>query len=398
MATIISQRRADGGMCYKALVRIKRDGKLVYSQARTFDKRAVASSWAKRLETELQDPATLERRGAGAGATVGDLIRRYIREVDPVKPLGRTHRFTLEMLEDWPIAATSAAALKASDVVEHCRARQAKGAGPATVLQDLVFLRGPLGMAKVAWNITASPKPLDEARPLLDKLQLVARSHRRDRRPTVGELGSLVKYFTEQDKRSVIPMLDIMEFAIWSAKRMGEICRLRWEDVDTKRRTCLLRDMKDPRHKIGNDFEFPLLGKAWDILQRQPRIDERIFPYDEKSVGARYTRAKRKLGIANLRFHDLRREAASRLFEAGYQIHEVAQVTGHKDLNGLWRTYTKLKPESLHRRPGITLETFPTARGRAHAAHRASAQDLPRELGAGPFDSATPGTSAPATR
>ena len=91
-------------------------------------------------------------------------------------------------------------------------------------------------------------------------------------------------------------------------------------------------------------------------------------------------------------------ELQRRLFEAGYQIHEVAQVTGHKDLNGLWRTYTKLKPESLHRRPGITLETVPTARGRAHAAHRASAQDRPREPGAEPSDSATPETSALATR
>lgn len=398
MATIVSMKRADGGRCYKAVVRIKRDGKLVYSQARTFDKRAVASSWAKRLETELDDPVKLERRGAGAGATVGDLIRRYINEVDPIKPLGRTHRFTLEMLQDWPIAAKSAAALKASDVVEHCRARQARGAGPATVLQDLVFLRGPLGMAQVAWNLTVSTAALDEARPLLDKLQLVARPHRRDRRPTREELDSLIKFFTEQDERSVIPMIDIMEFAIWSAKRIGEICRLRWEDVDAKRRTCVLRDMKDPRHKIGNNFEFPLLGKAWDILQRQPKVDERIFPYEEKSVGARYTRAKKKLGIANLRFHDLRREAASRLFEAGYQIHEVAQVTGHKDLNGLWRTYTKLKPESLHRRSGITLETSPTAHGRARAARRAIGRDRPREPGAVPSDSATLETSAPATR
>ena len=398
MATIVSMKRADGGRSYKALVRIKRDGRLVFSQSRTFDKRAVASSWARRLETELDDPAKLERRGSGTRVTLGDLIRRYIREVDPIKPLGRTQRFTLEMLEEWPIAAKPAAALKASDVVEHCRARQAKGAGPSTVMQDLVFLRGPLGMAKVAWNLNVSTDPLDEARPLLDKLQLVARPHRRDRRPTREELGSLVKFFTEQDERSVIPMIDIMDFANWSAKRMGEICRLRWEDVDTERRTCVLRDMKDPRHKIGNHFEFPLLGKAWDIVQRQPRIDERIFPYEEKSVGARYTKAKKKLGIADLRFHDLRREAASRLFEAGYQIHEVAQVTGHKDLNGLWRVYTKLKPEALHRRPGITLETLPTAPGRARAAHRASEQDRPREPDAGPSDSATPEMSAPAAR
>jgi integrase len=112
----------------------------------------------------------------------------------------------------------------------------------------------------------------------------------------------------------------------------------------------VIRDMKDPRHKAGNDFTFPLLGEAWPIVQRQPRIDERIFPYNSKSAGARYTRAKKTLKIVDLRFHDLRRECASRLFEAGYQIHEVAQVTGHKDLNTLWKIYTKLNPEALHAR------------------------------------------------
>lgn len=350
MATIVSLSRADGSKAFKAVVRIKRGGRIVYSEAKTFDRRAVATNWAKKLEVDLQDPAKLERAGAGNGPTVGDLIRRYITEVDRIKPLGRTHRFTLEMLLDWPIAAKPAASLKASDIVEHCRVRQEKGAGPATVLQDLAFLRGPLGMAKVAWNLAVSAAAIDEARPLLIKLQLIARPYRRDRRPTREELARLVKFFKEQDKHSVIPMGDIMDIALWTAKRIGEICRVRWVDLDAKRRTLIVRDMKDPRNKEGNDFEFPLLGKSLEIILRQPKIDERIFPYDEKSAGARYTRAKKTLGIADLRFHDLRRESASRLFEAGYQIHEVAQVTGHKDLNTLWRIYTKLHPEALHKR------------------------------------------------
>ena len=35
------------------------------------------------------------------------------------------------------------------------------------------------------------------------------------------------------------------------------------------------------------------------------------------------------LGIEDLRLNDLRHEATSRLFERGYQIHEVAQFTLH---------------------------------------------------------------------
>ncbi|MDC9622657.1 hypothetical protein PSI22_13685, partial [Xenorhabdus sp. XENO-7] len=45
---------------------------------------------------------------------------------------------------------------------------------------------------------------------------------------------------------------------------------------------------------------------------------------------------------------DLRREGASRLFEAGFSIKEVVQVTGHRSLNVLWQVYTELYPQSLH--------------------------------------------------
>lgn len=89
---------------------------------------------------------------------------------------------------------------------------------------------------------------------------------------------------------------------------------------------------------------------------QQPRQNvndptERIFPYNSKSVGASYTRAKKALGIENLRFHDNRRESASKLFEAGYGVAEVMTQTGHKTPAMLMRVYQKLKPEDLHKGP-----------------------------------------------
>ncbi|MFC5085515.1 tyrosine-type recombinase/integrase [Microvirga arabica] len=52
--------------------------------------------------------------------------------------------------------------------------------------------------------------------------------------------------------------------------------------------------------------------------------------------------------ILDLHFHDLRHDGASRLFEAGYSIEQVALVTGHRDWNML-RRYTQLRAENLHR-------------------------------------------------
>lgn len=59
---------------------------------------------------------------------------------------------------------------------------------------------------------------------------------------------------------------------------------------------------------------------------------------------ADFQSVRNKLGTEDLRYHDLRREGASRLFEKGYSIEEVAQVTGHRNLNILWQVYTQLFP------------------------------------------------------
>ncbi|MGY0076036.1 tyrosine-type recombinase/integrase [Vibrio proteolyticus] len=58
-----------------------------------------------------------------------------------------------------------------------------------------------------------------------------------------------------------------------------------------------------------------------------------MFPYSSRSVTAEFQRVHNELGTENLRHHDLRDERASRLFEAHYVIEEVAQVTGHRNLN-----------------------------------------------------------------
>lgn len=60
--------------------------------------------------------------------------------------------------------------------------------------------------------------------------ELLARSEERDRRPELGELDQILKAIIA-NKRQKIPIATIMVFAIFSARRLGEICRLRWEDL-----------------------------------------------------------------------------------------------------------------------------------------------------------------------
>lgn len=90
---------------------------------------------------------------------------------------------------------------------------------------------------------------------------------------------------------------------------------------------------------------------AWQLLLEQKILTGgkgRCFPHNHKSVGAAFRRARNAIGAGDLRFHDLRHEATSRLFEAGLPIERVALVTGHKDWKMLKR-YTNLKSEDLHK-------------------------------------------------
>ncbi len=55
---------------------------------------------------------------------------------------------------------------------------------------------------------------------------------------------------------------------------------------------------------------------------------------------------KRKQGLADVRFHDLRHEVVSRFVEAGFSDQEVSAISGHKSVQMLKR-YTHLRAEDL---------------------------------------------------
>lgn len=289
--------------------------------------------------------------------------------INPDKPIGESHLYTLMRLQGDEIGNKKAAELKKGDIIDFCKRRRASGVQPSTINQDIVFLRGPLKFAGSAWDDCedVNDSAIVAAMPLLKKYQLVGKSRPRERRPTQEEIDILIAYFKEQNRHhcTKIPMGIIAEFSLLTARRISETCRLRWGDVNGADMTCVVRDMKDPKAKKGNDHEFPLLGRAWDIVMAQPRLTddpaERIFPYHAKSCSARYTLAKKVLAkrhpglFLDLRLHDNRREAASRFIEGHesfggekHSIPETMVLTGHKNPQILIRTYTRLRAKDLH--------------------------------------------------
>ncbi|MEX5371720.1 tyrosine-type recombinase/integrase [Klebsiella pneumoniae] len=347
--SIEKRQRADGTLRYRCTVGVKEGGKYIYRENRTFSKQAHAKTWGAGRVAELETNGVPTANDLNK-MTVGDLLKRYINDPNLGGKAGRTKRYVLDMLLDCNIAETPLTDLSTSHVIEHCRHRNGAGAGPSTINHDVSYLSSVLASAKPVYGIDYTTNPATDARPLLLQMGLIGKSKRRSRLPVSDELDRLLAGLEARSDHvaAKIPFVDILNFSILSCMRVGEVCKIRWEDVDEKQKAVLVRDRKDPRKKSGNHMLVPLLGDAWNIVQRQPKISELIFPYNSRSVTAGFQRVRNALGIEDLRYHDLRREGASRLFEAGFSIEEVAQVTGHRSLNVLWQVYTELYPKSLH--------------------------------------------------
>jgi integrase len=85
---------------------------------------------------------------------------------------------------------------------------------------------------------------------------------------------------------------------------------------------------------------------------KQSQIAEKVG-VDKSTISREFRRNKGGLVI---RLHDLRHEAASRLFEKGLNVMEAASMTGHKTLSMLKR-YTHLNPTDIAKKLGETVFT-----------------------------------------
>lgn len=346
MASI--QQRGD---VFFAQVRIKKAGVIVFSESKTFPTEAMARSWAERLEAKVR------KQGAPARSiTVGDLILEHLAYQQKLRPLGRStihnHQTTAQAFSKIKLDD-----LTAKDITDFVIRRKHEGAGPATILSNLSPLSAAVHAAPYAHGIPADPLQVDMAIKKLKEAGAIGKSRGVTRLVDDDEEAALLAEFERRNThhQTEINMVLVYKMAIALPRRAGELTRIRWADVDYKRKTVVIRDVKHPRKKIGNDQTVPLLGPAFTLLDQIPKLGEFIFPHNTNSMTAAFERARDRIAatgmpkIADLRFHDLRHTGITQLFWAGLKIEEVAQVSGHTNWAQL-RRYTHIRPEDVHRR------------------------------------------------
>lgn len=334
MGTIVVRPRKDGTKAYMAKIVLKRNGAVVHRETKTFDRRPAASAWIARREEELAQPGAIERARSEV-LTFADAIDRYVRES---KQMGKTKAQVLKTVRGHEIAALACDCITSQKIVELAQ-ELAGSRQPQTITTYLSHLGGLFSIARPAWGYPLDDQAMRDARKVARKLGVSGEANKRTRRPTLDELDKLMQHFGDVQARSPgsNPMQMIIAFAIFSTRRQEEITRIAWPDLDETHSRVLVRDMKHPGQKRGNDAWCDLPAEAMRIIKAQPRRGDRIFPYNASAISAAFTRACVMLEIDDLHFHDLRHEGISRLFELGWNIPHVATVSGHRSWQSLKR-------------------------------------------------------------
>ncbi len=327
-------KNKNGTISYRAF--ISNNGK---RESKTFSTRSLAIDWGEKRLKEIERASIY---GEVSFLTIKNIINDYQARFG--EGFGKSKTNDLERLSHYPLANIEINMLTAKHLISHCIERN-KEVKPQTVSQDLSILKTALVTMAAVSDFDFDASVFDRAVIVLRQEKMISKPDKRTRIPTWQEMLILTRYFRRQQK-SRTPMADIMWFAYFSARRLSEITRIEWADNNDEKQTGMVRDAKHPREKKGNHRRFKYEKSAWKIVLRQPASNEFIFPYESTSISVIFNSACKSTGIKNLRFHDLRHAAATRLFNQGYSIQQVQQFTLHTD----WRTlsrYTHMKPEDI---------------------------------------------------
>ena len=351
MGTIVPRKRRDGSIGYTAQIRIKRAGKVIHTEAETFEREAAARAWMKKREYELSQPGALDPKPEVKDPPVSEVIDQYNRE--KLKEHGKTKTQVLRTIAASPFGKLRCSQATSQAVVDYASGLTSQ---PQTVLNYMSHLASIYTVARPAWGYPLDPQAMADAMVVLRKLGRVARSNQRDRRPTFDELDKLLKHFEVALLKAphTLPMPRLVLFAMFSTRRQEEITRLSLKDLDRQHLEIIVRDMKNPGEKIGNDVRTQLPEYALRLIdaqlgapKKQPKKGkdrDLIFPYNPQSISTSFARACETLGIEDLHFHDLRHEGISWLFEQGNTIPQVACVSGHRSWTSLKR-YTHMRAQ-----------------------------------------------------
>jgi integrase len=335
-------------------------------QTRTFNTQAEAKAWATMIEHEM-DSGVFVSRNEAESTSFAKALEMYAEQVTSKKRSSDSELSRIQALQRHPLALRSLASIRGADFASYRDQRLADGLAAATVRRELALISHVFTIARKEWRMESLSNPVelirqpsvDDAR---DRRILSAIVWTLQSRELVCEYLDELEMIASHSRSTELPQ--IVRFAVETGMRRGEISGLLRANVDVIKRTAHL-----PITKNGSSRGVPLSSRAAAIIENQPKLEDgRVFKsqpdtitkafldalndarnaYEEglelhlKSEGLKPQKIEEQIAkdpfLVDLRFHDLRHEATSRLAEV-FPLHELTKITGHQDTRMLMRYY-----------------------------------------------------------
>jgi len=315
------------------------------SYSKTFKTHKEASMWARKIETEIDQGVikptkTLANRMLDKELSFGEAAENYIKNHSVHKRNYKTETGTIRAL----IKLWGQDHVKSIDKTKVFALRDdllSRGRSGDTVNHYYNAISKIYQMLQTEWSMTVE-------NPIKGMKRLPANPSRTKR--INGETETALLLACEQSTSKLLK--PIIQFALETGMRRGEIMGLKWCDIDLTRRRAFLHITKN-----GEPRQVPLTLKSIQILGEVKNVHpEQVFPismdalrrYFDKAIKVAKENWKSK-GVNpfnDLRLHDCRHEALSRLSDAGLNVIELSHISGHKTLMQLAR-YTHPSHEAI---------------------------------------------------
>ncbi len=311
---------------YRAVVR--RTGYKARSDI--FPTRKAAETWARSVEREMDAHRYIDPGETLRATTVAALLEKYQQEVVPQHKGSRWETVRIKsLIAEGEFTRRRLDQLRPDDIRawRDGRLLQVKA---ATVNRELNLISGMFSHAIKEWSVPLPANPVH-----LVKRPPAGKARRR--RWSDAEIQRLLDAAGFDEKQPPVVGRDYVGWAllvaIETAMRLGELCLLRVGDVDLQGRAAVLHDTKNGDRRV-----VPLSRRAGEllgILLAGKAADDQVFPLTSGSLGLYFREARNRAGLSDLRFHDARHEAATRLSRKLPNVIELSAVTGHRSLQSL---------------------------------------------------------------
>lgn len=333
------------GNKWQARVSVKHVG----NSEKSFLNRTDAEAWAKIVESEMVRGVYIKRTEAERMSLFEALVK-YETEVTPSKRGADQERHRVRVWKADPLAKKALALLRGLDFAKW-RDTRLKEVKPATVRHDLEVISNLFNVARREWGMEGLVNPIEGIR-------LPTANNARTRVFYPGEEVLLMTALEPPARKAngqwgagtgnalIKPFVLL---ALETAMRRGELLSLRWENIRLKDRVAYL-----PMTKNGQSRTVPLSTKAVEVLSGMTRklYGEVFEGLSANAVKLGFIRAVMRARrvyvegggddprmLVDLRMHDLRHIAVTRLAEMLPNIVELAAVSGHSDVRMLKRYY-----------------------------------------------------------